>query len=97
MDETTGSDASDAQEPNEAWTRYGGALIGAMLEVLQEAGDELHPLLLETADFWRSFGLAIGVDRPGDAGALLELITEHDADRDLLTTDGETFCREVLG
>ena len=38
MDDTT---------PTPEWERYGRAVIGSMLEVLEEAREEHHPLLLE--------------------------------------------------
>ncbi len=45
-----------------------------MREVLQETPDEVHPALLETADYWLSLGLAMGLERPGEADRLLSLI-----------------------
>ena len=56
--------AEDAPAP---WTTYGRALIDAMHEVLAASVAEAHPVLLETADFWLSVGLALGLERPEDA------------------------------
>jgi hypothetical protein len=45
------------QEPlGENWGRYGRALIKSMREVLAESPEDLHGLLLETADYWLSLG-----------------------------------------
>jgi hypothetical protein len=53
------------QEPVvEDWERYGRAIIESMREVLAESPEDLHGLLLETADYWLSLGLAIGLGRP---------------------------------
>ena len=38
-----------------------------MREVLAESPEDLHGLLLETADYWLSLGLAIGL-LPNDCG-----------------------------
>jgi hypothetical protein len=39
------------QEPvSEDWMRYGRAIIESMREVLEESPEDLHDLLLETAD-----------------------------------------------
>lgn len=82
----------------EDWRRFGRALIGSMREVLAESPEEAHSLLLETADYWLSLGLAIGLSRPADAESLLALIHEHDAEeRSELDEDGAAFCLEALG
>ncbi len=47
------------QQDDAAWERYGRALVGSMAEVLPEADDASHGLLLETADYWLSPGVAI--------------------------------------
>ena len=62
----------------ETWERYGRALTGAMAEVLEEIPEETRAHALETADYWLSVGLVIGLERPSDAARLLELI-ESDA------------------
>ena len=87
MDDTTASPE---------WDRYGRAVIGSMLEVLEEAREEHHPLLLEAADYWLSLGLAIGLARPEDAERLLRLIEAEDASRLELEEDAAAFCEEVL-
>jgi hypothetical protein len=48
------------------WERYGRALISSMSEVLDETPEQIHSNLLETADYWLSLGLVLGLrDRPG--------------------------------
>src|SRR3989442_1384509 len=46
---------------DERWARYGRALIGSMSEVLTETADDTHANLLETADYWLSLGLVLGL------------------------------------
>lgn len=82
--------------PTPEWDRYGRAVIGSMLGVLEEAREEHHPLLLEAADYWLSLGLVIGLSRPGDAERLLSLIEGEDAARLELQEDAVAFCQEAL-
>jgi hypothetical protein len=84
-------------EPDDAWRRYGRALIGSMSGVLDETDTDTHALLLETADYWLSLGLAIGLERTDQAETLLELIESKEDDRTELARDAETFCGEALG
>lgn len=80
------------------WGRYGRVIIRSMQEVLAEAPEDVHALLLETADYWLSLGMAIGLQRPADAGRLLALIHGGDAaERDELDADAAAFSAEVLG
>jgi hypothetical protein len=53
-------------------------------------------MLLETADYWLSLGLAIGLERAADGERLLALIETHEDDRSELTRDAEAFCQEAL-
>jgi hypothetical protein len=87
------------QEPvAEDWGRYGRAVIESMREVLAESPEEMHGLLLETADYWLSLGLVIGLRRPADAESLLALIQRHDVeDSGELVDDGVVLCAEALG
>jgi hypothetical protein len=87
------------QNPSEeGWTRYGRAVIASMREVLAESPEDVHGLLLETADYWLSLGLAIGLRRPAEAEALLSLIQRHDAEDSVeLDDDGAALCAEVFG
>ncbi len=78
------------------WQQYGRALIGSMTEILQGAGEDAHLLLLETADYWLSLGLAIGLDHSEKAARLLELIEAHEGKRAELGEDGRAFIAEVL-
>ncbi|HEY8767082.1 MAG TPA: hypothetical protein VIP09_07450 [Dehalococcoidia bacterium] len=86
------------QEPVvEDWERYGRAVIESMREVLAESPEEMHGLLLETADYWLSLGLAIGLRQPGDAELLLKLIQQGGEDSGELDSDGAALCTEVFG
>lgn len=81
---------------NNGWERYGRALTGAMAEVLEELPEEVRPHALETADYWLSVGLVIGLERPVDANRLLELIEADEAERAALSSDGAGFLDEAL-
>ena len=52
------------------WARYGRTLTQAMAEVLDEIPEELRSHVLETADYWISVGLTIGLERPLQARRL---------------------------
>jgi len=79
------------------WERYGHALHSAMSEVLEEFPEEARPHALETADYWISVGLTIGLERPHQARRLLELIEAEEAERAALVEDAAAFLEEVLG
>ncbi|MGC8635395.1 MAG: hypothetical protein ACP5VP_12220 [Candidatus Limnocylindrales bacterium] len=81
---------------SEAWTSYGRALTGAMAEVLDEIPEELRPQVLETADYWISVGLTLGLERPHQARRLLELIEAEEAERAALAEDAAAFIEEAL-
>jgi hypothetical protein len=82
----------------ESWERYGRAVIGSMQEVLRDAADDHHPLLLETADYWLTLGLSLGTRRPEDAERLLALIAEREGeDPAELDRDADEFCAQALG
>lgn len=87
-----------ANGPSEEWKRYGLAVIRSMSEVLEETPAESHSLLLETADYWLSLGLACGMARPGEAARLLALIQAHDEEetREELEKDAAELCGEVF-
>lgn len=80
----------------EPWERYATAVIASMQEVLTEAEEQHHPLVLETADYWLSLGATLGLSRPDDARRLLALIEPDEAERTELITDAEHFAREAL-
>ena len=80
----------------ETWERYGRALTGAMAEVLEEIPEETRAHALETADYWLSVGLVIGLERPSDAARLLELIESDAGERADLSRDGAGFLEEAL-
>jgi hypothetical protein len=82
---------------SEEWKRYGRAMIQAMREVLEEEADEqVRASLLESADYWLSIGLTVGMRRPNDAARLLELVEMHDLERGGLEEDALAFCAEAL-
>jgi hypothetical protein len=81
----------------DGWERYGRAITGAMAEVLDELPEEARPHALETADYWLSVGLVIGLERPTDASRLLELIEADENERASLSGDGAGFLAEALG
>jgi hypothetical protein len=62
------------EQADEAWQRYGRALIAAMRDVLEEADDRHRELLLEAADFWLGLGLVIGLERSDQAEKLLGVL-----------------------
>ena len=78
------------------WERYGRALHHAMAEVLEEFPEEARPHALETADYWISVGLTIGLERPHQARRLLELIEADEAERIALGEDAAEFIDEAL-
>ncbi len=78
------------------WERYGRALHRAMAEVLDELPEETRPQALETADYWISVGLTIGLERPHQARRLLELIEAEEAERAALAEDAAVFLEEAL-
>jgi len=91
--------------PNEAtthgedpgWRRYGQALLHSMAEVRAEVPEDVHPILMETADYWLSLGLAIGVQQPEAAARLIRLIETEEPERAELASDAEHFVAEALG
>jgi hypothetical protein len=78
------------------WERYGRALHRAMAEVLEEFPEEVRPQALETADYWISVGLTIGLERPHQARELLELIEAEETERAALVEDAAVFLEEAL-
>jgi len=79
------------------WRRYGQALLHAMAEVRAETPEEVHAVLMETADYWLSLGLAIGTEQPETARRLLRLIETEQPELLELTADAEHFVAEALG
>jgi hypothetical protein len=78
------------------WRRYGEALTRAMSEVLAELPGDAVPHALETADYWLSVGIALGLDRPVDARRLLTLIEADATQRGALTDDAAAFIDDAL-
>ncbi len=90
-----------AQATNESldpdWRRYGQALLHAMAEVRAETPEDIHAVLMETADYWLSLGLAIGTEQPETARRLLRLIETEEPELLELTSDAQHFVAEALG
>lgn len=87
----------DEQTPDAEWRRYGQALLHSMAEVRGETPEDVHPVLMETADYWLSLGLAIGTAQPEAAARLLRLIETEEPERIELTADADEFINEALG
>ena len=81
---------------DDGWTRYGRALTSAMAEVLEEVPEEVRPHALETADYWLSVGLSIGLEHPASARRLLALIEAEEIERAALAEEAAAFLREAL-
>ena len=56
----------------------------------------LRSHVLETADYWISVGLTIGLERPHQARRLLELIEATESERTTLAEDAAAFIEEAL-
>lgn len=81
---------------DDPWTLYGRTLTRAMADVLDEIPEELRSHVLETADYWISVGLTIGLERPHQARRLLELIEVEEAERAVLAEDAAAYIEEAL-
>jgi hypothetical protein len=79
------------------WRRYGEALLHAMAEVRAETPENVHAVLMETADYWLSLGLAIGTEQPETARRLLRLIETEQPELVELSADAQQFVTEALG
>ena len=78
------------------WDRYGRALVQSMQEVLNETPAELHSMLLETADYWLSLGLAISSANPDSARRLLAVIESEEPELAALADDAVQFVSDAL-
>lgn len=87
----------ETEATSKEWNRYGKALIQSMREVLDETDQPVHSPLLETADYWFSLGLAIGVKDPRNAARILALVEANEEGRTRLDEDAAFFCAEVPG
>lgn len=81
---------------DERWARYGRALIDSMSEVLDETPEDIHANLLETADYWLSLGLVLGLREPAQARELLYVIEAHEAERGELERDATGLISDVF-
>jgi hypothetical protein len=82
---------------DEQWARYARALIASMSEVLGETPDDVHANLLETADYWLSLGLVLGLRDAAQAEQLLNVIEAHQAERGELELDATGLIGQVFG
>jgi hypothetical protein len=80
-----------------AWQRYATALLHAMAEVRAETPEDVHAVVMETADYWLSLGLAIGTEHPQMASRLLRLIETEEPELLELSADAQHFVAEALG
>lgn len=92
----TGDSSVTGGSGDEAWDRYGRALLQGMNEVLAETSADVHSMLLETADYWLSLGLAIGSANPDGAARLLAVIESEEPERAELADDAAQFVSEAL-
>ena len=75
---------------------YGRALHRAMAAALEDVAEEARQQALETADYSISVGLTIGLERPGGARRLLELIEAAEPEREALNAVAADFLEEVF-
>ena len=94
---TTQSTRAPNESLDQAWRRYATALLHSMAEVRAETAEEVHPVLMETADYWLSLGLAIGTELPEMARRLLRLMETDEPDLVQLSADAQHFVGEALG
>jgi len=78
------------------WSRYGRSLAHAMAEVLEEVPEDLRAHVLETADYWLSVGIQLGLERPHQARELLTIIEADELERAALAEDAAGFVAEAL-
>ena len=67
-----------------------------MSEVLQETPEEMHANLLETADYWLSLGLVLGLRDSGQATQLLDVIEAEHEERGQLDRDARALIGQVF-
>ena len=94
---TTESTQALNESLDPAWRRYATALLHSMADVRAETAEEVHPVLMETADYWLSLGLAIGTEQTDAAVRLLHLIEKEEPELVQLSADAQHFVAEALG
>ena len=67
-----------------------------MTEVLEALPEEAGAHALETADYWLSVGISLGLERPHQARELLALIEADEAERAALVEDATATAEEAL-
>ncbi|MBV8300870.1 MAG: hypothetical protein JOY68_02985 [Candidatus Dormibacteraeota bacterium] len=90
-----GGHSTHSAEPPE-WETYGKALLHSMADVRAEVPEELHALLMETADYWLTVGLVIGTQHRDAAQRLIELAEKDEHEREELAADAQHFVAEAL-
>lgn len=75
---------------------YGRALHRAIAAALEDVAEGARQQALETADYSISIGLTIGLERPGGARRLLELIEAAEPEREALNAVAADFLEEVF-
>jgi len=68
-----------------------------MSNVLTETPDDAHANLLETADYWLSLGLVLGLRQPRQAERLLQVIEAQEPERGELERDATSLIGHALG
>ena len=63
---------------------------------MYEIPEEMRPHVLESADYWISVGLTLGLEWPHQAQRLLELIEAEEAERGALAEDAAAFIEQAL-
>jgi hypothetical protein len=91
-----GEEISTRESPAEEWTRYGTALSAGMAEVMAEVPEDVRPLVMETAEYWLTIGLIVGIHHHDEARRLLRVIERDEAEVSELTTDAASFIAEAL-
>jgi len=81
---------------DEAWQRYGRALIAAMREVLEETDSTDRELMLEVADYWLALGLMIGLEHADNGRKLLAAVETHAGERSVLLSDAQEFLTDAV-
>jgi hypothetical protein len=84
------------ESADDQWSRYGRALIASMSEVLEETPEDSHANILETADYWLSLGLALGLRDPHRASELLNVIEAHEPERGELSRDAGGLIAQIF-
>jgi hypothetical protein len=91
-----GDELSNKESPPAEWTRYGRALSAGMAEVMADVPEDTRPLLMETAEYWLTIGLIVGIHHDDAARQLLHVIERDEREVSDLATDAASFIAEAL-